>query len=213
MRVRSRQCGPTAGVLTMTMSHSRRLQGQAGVVGANLAIVIAFALLAVILLTLTTVSASSIDDRVEKINREVVTVDEELNNVPLLDQTATTAEQILEAARPLEQLAIDINTSARSIDPVVVSILNNAQTINRTVASIRGNLGTLRPVVVSINNGVATINRQANTVIGLAHAVKADTEAILRHVGGGGPGGHGARTIHGHVAGIQCSVNPAGCTS
>lgn len=191
----------------------RRLHGQAGVVGANLAIVLAFALFAVIQLTRTVVAASSIDDRVETINREVVTVNVELDNVPKLDETAATAEQILTAARPLEQLAIDINTSAKSIDPVVVSILGNAQSINRTVASIRGNLSTLRPVVVSINNGVAAINGRANRIIDLLEAVKGDTAGILAHVGGPGTGGHGSRTIHGHVNGINCSVTPSGCNA
>ena len=182
-------------------------------VGANLAIVLAFALFAVIMLTRTVVAASSIDDRVETINREVVTVNEELDNVPQLDVTAANAEQILTAAKPLEALAIDINTSAKSIDPVVVSILGNAQSINRTVASIRGNLSTLRPVVVSIDRGVATINSQADRIIGLLRAVKGDTGGILGHVGGPGPGGHGGRTIHGHVNGINCSVTPTGCNS
>jgi hypothetical protein len=183
------------------------------VVGANLAIVLAFALFAVIMLTRTVVAASSIDDRVETINREVVTVNEELDNVPKLDVTAEAAEQILTAARPLEQLAIDITTSARSIDPVVVSILGNAQSINRTVASIRGNLSTLRPVVVSIDRGAATINGQADRIIALLRAVKGDTAGILTEVGGPGPGGHGSRTIHGHVNGIACSVTLAGCNS
>jgi hypothetical protein len=191
----------------------RRFHGQAGVVGANLAIVLAFALFAVIQLTRTVVAASSIDDRVETINREVVTVNEELDNVPKLDETAATAEQILTAARPLEALAIDINNSARSIDPVVVQILGNAQSINRTVASIRGNLSTLRPVVVSIDRGAATINSQADRVIALLRAVEGDTTGILNHVGGPGPGGHGSRTIHGHVNGIGCSVVAAGCNT
>ncbi|MGH9157703.1 MAG: hypothetical protein ACRD1K_18135, partial [Acidimicrobiales bacterium] len=59
----------------------RRPRSQAGVVGANLAITLAFALFAVIQLTRTTLAAEQIDDRVKTIVGETGPIDEDLVEV------------------------------------------------------------------------------------------------------------------------------------
>ncbi len=185
-----------------------RLAGEAGVVGANLAITLAFALFAVIQLTRTTLAAQQIDDRVEVITSDVGEIDEELVNVPKLDETDRMAKEILAAAKPLSGQANEILVSARSIDGTVSNILGNATSINGTVKGIRGNLSTLQPVVRSINNGVATINGQADRAIELVRGIKIDLDNVLAEVGGGGAGGHtgpGGKTISGHANSIDCS--------
>ncbi len=180
--------------------------GEAGIVGANLAIVIAFALFAVIQLTRTTIAAEQIDDKVKVIVGEVEPIDEELNAVPILDEVDRSAAEILTAARPLTGLLNDVVGSARSIDGTVSSILGNATSINGTVRGIGGTVSSLQPVVGSINNGVATINRQADVVIGLVRGIEGDTTNILNQVGVASPAGHAGKTIHGHANSIDCSI-------
>lgn len=194
-----------------------RMRGQAGVVGANLAITLAFALFAVIQLTRTTLAAEQIDDRVETIVSDVGSIDEDLVNVPKLDETNRIAKQIRAAAAPLSAQADEILVTARSIDATVSGILANAGSINGTVRGIRGNLSTLQPVVRSINDGVETINGQADNVIRDVRNIKTDLANVLTHVGGGGTGGHnnaGGKTISGHANSIDCSIailNSQGC--
>jgi hypothetical protein len=199
-------------MLSPSQRHRHR-RGQAGVVGANLAITLAFALFAVIQLTRTTLAAEQIDDRVKTIVGEVGPIDTDLDEVPKLDETDRIAKEISRAAAPLSAQAEEILTAARSIDGTVSSILGNAGSINGTVRSIRGNLGALQPVVVSINNGVERINRQADEAIVLVRRIKVDLDNVFAEVGSAGPGGHGNKTIHGHANSIGCNaaVSGAGC--
>ena len=201
------------------MLTNRRLRtaGEAGVVGANLAITLAFALFAVIQLTRTTIAAEQIDDRVEVITADVGDIDDELVNVPKLDETSRIAKGILAAARPLSGRADEIVVTARSIDGTVSNILGNATSINATVKGIRGNLSALQPVVRSINDGVAAINGRVDRVIGLVAGIKVDLDNVLTQVGAGGVAGHngaGGKTISGHANSIDCStaiLNSSGC--
>ena len=191
----------------------KRLGGEAGVVGANLVIVIAFALFAVIMLTRTTLAAQQIDDRVEVIKGEVEPINADLVNVPKLNETDRIAAEILVAAQPLSGQADQIVATARSIDGTVSQILGNATSINGTVRSIRGTVAALAPVVRSINDGVATINRQAAEAIPILAGVRVDVGNVLAHVGVAGPAGHaapGGRSIHGHANSIECSPAVAG---
>ncbi len=190
----------------------RRLVGQSGVVGANLAIVIAFALFAVIQLTRTTIAAEQIDDRVKVIVGEVGPIDEELNNVPLLDETDRMAADILRAAQPLTGQAGEIITTAQAIDAKVANILGNATSINGSVKDINGNLSALQPTVRSINDGVAAINGRADRAIALGRGIKADLGNVLANVGLASPGGHGGKTIHGHANAIDCETAILGGT-
>ena len=196
---------------------TRRLGGEAGVVGANLAIVLAFALFAVIQLTRTTIAAEQIDERVEVIVGEVNPINEELNNVPHLDETDRMAAEILRAAQPLSGQAGEIITTAQSIDGTVSNILGNAASINGTVRNINGTLSSLAPVVRSINDGVAAINGRADRVIALVRGIQGDTTNVLSQVGTPpNAAGHGNKTIHGHANAIDCELavfGPGACGS
>ena len=180
--------------------------GEAGVVGANLAIVIAFALFAVIQLTRTTIAAEQIDDKVKVIVGEVEPIDQELDAVPILDEVDRSAREILTAAQPLTGQLNDVVSSAKNIDGTVSSILSNATSINGTVRGIGGTVSSLQPVVRSINDGVFRINRQADEVIVLVRGIEGDTTNILNQVGVASPVGHVGKTIHGHANSIDCSI-------
>ncbi len=182
----------------------RGAHDESGVVGVNLVLVIAFALFAVIMLTRTTVAASSIDDRVKKIRSEVGRVDEELTNVPQLDQTSATAAQIDQATRNLSRQADEIKVAAQSIDRTVSSILSNATSINGTVGSIQGSLGGIQSLVRPIDAGVAAINARVARVRVHVGGIKGDTGAVLADVGPG-HGGTGGASIHGHTNSISCT--------
>ncbi len=185
---------------------TRAARNQSGVVAVNLVLVIAFALFAVIMLTRTTVAASSIDDRVKKIRSEVGKVDEELTMVPQLDQTSATASQINDATRNLSRQADEIRATAQSIDRTVSSILSNATSINGTVGSIQSSLGGIQSIVRSIDAGVAAINGRVETVrrhVNLnPDSIKNDTANVVAQVGLN----HGGSTIHGHANGIECAT-------
>ena len=182
------------------MVRARRARGESGVVAVNLVLVIAFALFAVIMLTRTTVAASQIDDRVKKIRGEVGTVDEELTNVPQLDQTSATAAQIDTATRNLSRQAGEIVGLAQSIDRTVQQILSNATSINLTVSGISGTVRSIQPTVRAIDAGVAGINARVARVRGHVAGIKGDTGSVLTNVGLG----HGG-TIHGHANSIDCA--------
>ncbi len=164
--------------------------------GANLAIVIAFALFAVIQLTRTLLAANQIDDRVKVIVGEVSPIDTDLDEVAKLDETARMAEEILAAAQPLTGQAGQIVDITASIDRTGSSILETAGAINGNASNILGNVGpinatakainsdlsTARPVVAQIERGVAAINGRADVIISRTTPIEGDTSNIDRLV-------------------------------
>jgi hypothetical protein len=175
---------------------ARRLRAEHGVVGANLVIVIAFALFAVIQLTRTLLAASQIDDRVKVIVGEVAPIDTELDEVAKLDETARMAEEILAAAQPLTGQAGQIVDLTTTIDQSATSILNTVGPINGNVSNILGNVGPINssakeingelsgilPEVREIDVGVAEINRRASLVIDQTIPIQGDLANISRLV-------------------------------
>jgi methyl-accepting chemotaxis protein len=175
---------------------ARRLRAEHGVVGANLVIVIAFALFAVIQLTRTLLAASQIDDRVKVIVGEVAPIDTELDEVAKLDETARMAEEILAAAQPLTGQAGQIVDLTATIDQSATSILNTVGPINSNVNNILGNVGPINssakqingdlseilPEVREIDVGVAEINRRASVVIDQTIPIQGDLANISRLV-------------------------------
>jgi hypothetical protein len=207
----------------MSASGDRRLMGQRGIVGLNLALTIAFALFAVIELSRVTLAAKQIDDRVEKITTDVGPG----SNVSQLDQTAKLndvaqkAEDILKAAQPLSGQAQTILDTVKSIDSTASNILASADEINGTVKSINSTASALVPVVNSIHGtggkgggGVEAINIRAQEAFGPVGGIQADLAHVISVAGVAGPAGHVPGTIHASVNGINCAtvVVPApGC--
>lgn len=199
----------------MTATGERRLRGQRGIVGLNLALVIAFALFAVIELSRVTLAAKQIDDRVEKITSDVGPG----SNVSQLDETeklndiAQKAEDILAAAAPLSGQAQTILDTVKNVDNTVSSILSNAESINGTVNTINSTATALLPVVQSIHGtggkaggGVEAINIRVAEAFPPVGGIQGDLARVIALAGPGGPGGHVPGTIHGAVNAINCSA-------
>ena len=203
-----------------------RRRDEGGIVAVNLVLFLGFALYAVVQLTRTTLAAQQIDERVVVITREVGPIDQNLNEVPKLDQTNETAAKIRAAAEPLSGEAQNIINAARSIDGTVADINQNAETINGTVKAIAGNVGsisgsvgtiggnatTLTNTVFDIRTGVADINKRVMVVIGLAQPIAADLDNVDNVVGNVGRGEfNGSQTINGHAAEICRDLGAIAC--
>lgn len=150
-----------------------RAREEHGIVAANLTAIIGLALFAVIMLTRTLLAANSIDDRVKVIVGEVVPIDQDLDMVRTLDDTARMAQEILAAAEPLTGQAGRIVDITASIDGTGTSILNTAQSINGVAGQINGNvngiLGSVGPINTNareINAKLAAIDSEVNLING-----------------------------------------------
>ena len=162
-----------------------RFHGQRGIVGLNLALVVAFALFAVTELSRVVLAASQIDDRVKVIVTEVGPGSNvsRLEETQKLNETGRLAEEILVAAQPLSASAQEIVDAATSIDSTAGSISVNAGEINQTVRGIDSTTTQLLPVVRSINGtegapvaggGVEGINRRAQTALPVVGAIQSN---------------------------------------
>ena len=168
------------------MSNFRFLdREERGIVGFNLALVIAFALYAVIQLSRVVLAGSQIDDRVKVIVTEVGPGSNvsRLDETQKLNETGRMAEEILVAAQNLSARAGTITETARSIDNTVSQINQNAGEINQTVRSIDSVAKQLLPVVRNINGdnsmsattgGVAAINMRAQTALPIVGGIQTD---------------------------------------
>jgi ribosomal protein L18E len=163
----------------------RRMEGESGIVGFNLAVVIAFALYAVIQLSRVVLAATQIDDRVEVIITEVGPGSNvsRLDETQKLNETGRMAEEILVAAQNLSARAGTIIETAGSIDGTVSQILQNASEINQTVRGIDATTKSLLPVVQNIHGdetmsaqtgGVAAINKRAQAAIPVVQGIQSD---------------------------------------
>ena len=157
----------------------------AGIVGMNLALVIAFALYAVIQLSRVVLAGSQIDDRVKVIITEVGPGSNvsRLDETQKLNETGRMAEEILVAAQNLSARAGSIIETAGSIDSTVSGILTNATEINGSVRSIDSVTKQLQPVVQTIHGddslnvrtgGVAAINKRAATAAPVVGGIQTD---------------------------------------
>jgi hypothetical protein len=172
-------------MLTLSRLQNRSREGQKGIVGFNLALVIAFALFAVIELSRVVLAATQIDDRVKVIITEVGPGSNvsRLDETQKLNETGRMAEEILAAAQPLSGQAQQIIDTAKSIDGTVSQILQNATEINGTVKGINATVSALLPVVQKIHGddslsvttgGVAAINKRAATAAPVVAGIQTD---------------------------------------
>ena len=169
------------------MLSSRLPQGRAerGIVGFNLALVIAFALYAVTQLSRVVLAATEIDDHVKVIVTEVGPGSNvsRLDETQKLNETGRLAEEILAASQNLSARAGTIVETARSIDATASSIESNAGQINQSVRGIDATTRALVPVVANIHGdgtnsatagGVAAINMRAQAALPVVGGIQTD---------------------------------------
>ena len=172
-------------MLTLSRLVNRNREDESGIVGFNLAVVIAFALYAVIQLSRVVLAGSQIDDRVKVIITEVGPGSNvaRLDETQKLNETGRMAEEILAAAQPLSGQAQEIIDTAKSIDGTVSQILQNATEINQTVVGINNTTRALLPVVQTIHGddsmspqtgGVAAINKRAAAAAPVVAGIQTD---------------------------------------
>ena len=172
-------------MLTLSRLVNRNREDESGIVVFNLAVVIAFALYAVIQLSRVVLAGGQIDDRVKVIITEVGPGSNvsRLDETQKLNETGRVAEEILVAAQNLSARAGTIAETARSIDGTVSDILQNAGEINQTVRGIDATTKALQPVVRNINGdnsisvqtgGVAAINMRAQTALPIVGGIQSD---------------------------------------
>ncbi len=203
-----------------------RRNDEGGIVAVNLVLFLGFALYAVVQLTRTTLAAQQIDERVVVITKEVGPIDQNLDEVPKLDQTNKTAQEIRVAAQNLSAEAGNIITAATSINGTVSDINANADTINGTVKQIAGNVGSisgsvrtiggnatsLDSEVMQIRSGVAGINGRVMVIIDLANTIRGDLSNVNSVVGSSGAlTFNGSDTINGHARQICLDLGAAPC--
>ena len=192
---------------------TRSRRDEAGVVGVILALVIVFALVAVVELTRTLQAAQQINLHVIDITGSVKGANSHLNTgcspsqpcsdtLPVLSQTETIVAQINDAARPLSGQAGEILTNVTSINSTASQILATATSINGTVHAINTVAGTINTSVHAIAGsiagvnatvigirgapglGIVGINNRADTAINVVAAIKGDTGTIAGQASG-----------------------------
>lgn len=162
-----------------------RSRGERGVVGFNLAIVIAFALYAVTQLSRVVLAAGQIDDRVKVIVTEVGPGSNvsRLDETQKLNETGRIAEDILAASQNLSARAGTIVETAQSIDRTASKIDANVGEINQSVRGIDATTRALVPVVGNINGdgtysatagGVAAIDMRAQAALPIVGGIQAN---------------------------------------
>lgn len=151
-----------------------RGQGAIMLVAVTLVLVVAVALL-----IRTTTLASEIDGKATNIAKTGRGINTATDAILQLAQTNQLGTSILETSKPLVPTLDKVVNVAKSIDGLAGSINNTALEVNGTAKGINGTASGIITTAQSINNGVETINRNVDTLLGLAKAVKGDTNTIV----------------------------------
>jgi methyl-accepting chemotaxis protein len=163
----------------MPLQPWRRSTDERGQATFSLIIVIAVVAVAVILLQRTAWHADAINDKADNIARVGGGINTSTKAVLELGKTNELAGSILETAKPLQGQLDTIVGLARDIDGLASSINGTAGAINNTANGINGTAGTILGTAQSIQRGVAQINRNLDTTLAVAAAIKTDTGNIL----------------------------------
>ena len=145
----------------------------------SLILVLVVVAIAAVLLQRTAWTAESINNKAATIAQTGRGINTATDAVLQLDKTNMLAGSILETAKPLQGKLDQIIHLAQSIDGLASSINGTAGAINNTAHGINGQATRIVDTANSILRGVQTINRNLDTTIGLANAIKGDTGDIL----------------------------------
>jgi len=161
-----------------------RLRDECGLAGSILVGVIAWALGAVLMLSITLTSAQQIDNRVRTIRTEVSPIDKDLDSVELAAETNRVAQEILAAAKPLSGQADQILAPVGTIKANAEQIDGKVKEINGTVNSIDGNAKAINKEVLSINGTAKAINGTAKSINATVKEIDGNVSSIAGSVNG-----------------------------
>ena len=161
-----------------------RFRDEAGLAGKILVGVVAWALGAVLLLSVTLVNAQQIDTRVDRITHTVTPIDHNLDSVKLAAETNRIAGEILAAAKPLSGQADQIVQATASIDGTAKSIGTTVGQIGDEVKGIDGHARSINANVVDINKTVKEINGTAKTIGTTVNSISGNVGSIGGTVNG-----------------------------
>ena len=165
-----------------------------------LVVIVAWALIAVSLLTGTLITANRIDNRVGFVNAAVKPIDQDLDSVVLAVETARIAGEINKAAEPLDDQVGQVVVLGDGIEASAVSIAEQANQINGTVKSINATAGEINSTVGEIGSSVDSIGTRIDSINSGVQSV----EVSVDQINGSFDGIIGeARSIDGEVAGIN----------
>lgn len=167
------------------------MRDDSGLAGIALILIIAWALVAVFLLTRILVAAQQIDERVQFITTQVSPIDKDLDAINLASRTNDIVDQILVEAEPLSPLAGQIVTEVGSINRSVTSIDRTVVSINSNVQSIGSSVGSIHQSVLSIDGTVDAIHGNLSAI--LAEARSIDGEGLT--IGAQGTGGVDRKSV------------------
>ncbi len=158
-----------------------------------LVVVVAWALFAVLMLTGTLVAAQQIDNRVNAINTVYPQVGENLQALPLADETGRIADEISRVAQPVGPQFTAVVASVGTIEASVKSIEGSAANINTSVKSINTSVKTIGGTVDEIDSTLSSVNDKVGTINASAQGINDSFDGILGRV----------RSIDDGVAGIN----------
>jgi methyl-accepting chemotaxis protein len=155
------------------------MSGTRGLAGVALTFVIAWALIAVLLLTGTLVTTHQIDRDVHAfINPRLEHIGQHTANIPLAATTQRITGEIRRAAVPLTGELAGTLTAAKQIEASAKTILARAQTINGTVVSIHGRVLTIGSTVTSIASNVSAIGADVASIHASADGIYASVSSV-----------------------------------
>jgi hypothetical protein len=123
-----------------------------------LAILLAWALTAVLILTGTLINAREIDRRVVYINSVLAPINKHVGYIALAGKTNVIASKILAAVPTLAPGLAKTDTDVKDINRTVKTILSTAKQINTKVIGIGGTVAPIHSTVLTINSTVTSIH-------------------------------------------------------
>lgn len=167
-------------------------RGQAGYIPV-LVLVLVVTVVAVVLLTRTLTQARSINAKASNIAQTGRGINASTDAIIQLNTTTQLGDSIEATADPLvgqlntviglaksiDNKATTIRESALTINGTAKTIGGSGSSINNSARGIEGQLAVIDPQIKSIREGVAQINRNVDTTIGIAGALRVDVGNIL----------------------------------
>jgi hypothetical protein len=155
------------------------MSGARGIAGVVLVFVIAWALIAVLLLTGTLVATHQINHDVRAlVNPRLEHVNGHTVDVKLARRTQSLTGEIRRAAVPLTGELAGTETAAAKIQRTATTILARAQGINQTVVSIHGRVLGIGTTVASIGTKVNSIGANVSSIHSSVDGIGASVSSV-----------------------------------